>query len=169
MLGGDSMGGSGTSSGTGANTNQNSDNVNSVAVKIPPFWSNRTDLWFITVETQFRLRKITSPHTMYDHLISSLPAETMELVADALLHPPNDVDDPYDHLKKLLITRSTDTEERRLDELLNKIELGDLKPSELFRKMETLAGGNSLVNNSLLNKLWQNKYASSHSILRHCN
>lgn len=61
----------------------------------------------------------------------------------------------------MLITRSQDTEERRLDSLLNKIELGDLKPSELYREMELLAGSNSLVNKSLLNKLWLNKLPST--------
>lgn len=157
--GGEGRGGMGRSGNPGRN-NSNSNtlvSMRTVSVKIPPFWSNRPDLWFLTVETQFRLRKITSPQTKYDHLISSLPSETMEIVADALLNPPEDTDNPYEHLKKLIIIRSTDTEERRLDELLIKIELGDLKPSELFRKMETLAGGNSLVNKSLLNKLWQNK------------
>lgn len=79
----------------------------------------------------------------------------MEIVADALTNPPDT--NRYDNIKSLLINRCQDTEERRLDELLNKIELGDLKPSELYRHMETLAGGNSLINKSLLNKLWLNK------------
>lgn len=128
----------------------------SAALKIPPFWSNRPDLWFLQVETQFRLRGITTSQTKYDYLISSLPPDSMEIVADFLINPSADVD-KYEAIKKLLITRCQDTEERRLDALLNKIELGDLKPSELFRQMETLAGGNSLVNKSLLNKLWLNK------------
>lgn len=110
----------------------------SAALKIPPFWSNRPNLWFLQVETQFRLKGITASQTKYDYLISSLPPESMEIVADFLLNPTKA--DKYETIKKLLVSRSQDTEERRLDNLLNIIELGDLKPSELFRQMETLAG-----------------------------
>lgn len=131
----------------------NSQNVSTI--KIPPFWNNRPDLWFIQVEAQFRAKGITASNTKYDHLVSALPPETMEVVADVVLNPPKD--NRYDHLKKLLVERSTDSEERRLDVLLNKFELGDSKPSELFRKMECLASSNSLINTSLLKKLWLNK------------
>lgn len=128
----------------------------SANLKIPPFWSNRPDLWFIQVETQFRLKGITREQTKYDYLISSLPPESMEIVADIFKTTVPD-NEKYENIKKILISRCQDTEERRLDNLLNKIELGDLKPSELYRQMETLAGGNSLINQPLLNKLWLNK------------
>lgn len=128
----------------------------SAALRVPPFWTNRPDLWFYQVETQFRLKGIKSTTTKYDYLISSLPEESMEIVADAIRSPPDDKD-KYEHIKALLISRCQDTEEKRLDNLLNKVELGDMKPSELFRHMESLAGGNTLVNGPLLNKLWLNK------------
>lgn len=129
------------------------------AIKIPPFWTNRPDLWFLQVETQFRLKGITSEQTKYDYIISSLPSEAMEIVADIVMSPPDQ--NKYSYTKSILISRCQDTEEKRLDALLNKIELGDMKPSELFRQMETLARTNSLVNNELLKKLWQNKLPSS--------
>lgn len=128
----------------------------SASLKIPPFWSNRPDLWFLQIETQFRLKGITSSNTKYDYLISSLPADSMEIVADFLTNPTRE-GDKFENIKKLLIARCRDTEERRLDALLNRVELGDLKPSELFRQMESLAGGNSLINVPLLKKLWLNK------------
>lgn len=153
-------GGSNTSSGSEnipiANEPTNNTWQMSAALKIPPFWSNRPDLWFLQVETQFRLKGITSSNTKYDYLISSLPPDSMVIVSDFLANPPRE-GDKFDLIKRLLVARCQDTEERRLDALLNKIELGDLKPSELFRQMETLSGGNSLVNNSLLKKLWLNK------------
>lgn len=43
----------------------------SAALKIPPFWANRPDLWFLQVETQFRLKGITSAGTKYDFSIIS--------------------------------------------------------------------------------------------------
>lgn len=123
--------------------------------KIPEFWSNRPDLWFLRVEAQFRNCGITTSQTKYDYLVASLSSSSMEIIADFLIDPGEG--NKYDNIKKLLISRCQDTEERRLDALLNKIEIGDLKPSELYRQMETLAGGNSLINKPLLNKLWLNK------------
>lgn len=124
-------------------------------LKIPTFWSSRPDLWFLQVETQFRLKGISTDQTKYDYLISSLPVETMEIVADVIQNPTER--DKYKNLKEVLISRCKDTEERRLDNLVNRVELGDSKPSELFRQMDALAQSNSLVNNSLLKKLWINK------------
>lgn len=128
---------------------------NVASVKIPPFWGNRTDLWFIQVEAQFRTKGITSSNTKYDYLVGALQPETIELVADIVLNPATS--NRYENLKAALVSRSTDSEARRLDALLHKIELGDFKPSELYRKMESLAASNSLVNEQLLKKLWLNK------------
>lgn len=145
---------------SGSSSNSNTDNNEisaqlSAALKLPQFWSSRPDLWFIQVETQFRMKGITSSNTKYDYLISSMTSETMELVADAIMNPP--VDNKYEYLKQLLLTRSQDTEEKRLDALLNRVDLGDLIPSELYRRMESLAGDKKLVNKQLLYKLWLNK------------
>lgn len=128
-------------------------------LKIPPFWNNRPDLWFLQVESQFRVKNISASSTKYDYLVASLPAETMELVGDILQAPPTS--DKYEKLKHQLLERSRDSEEQRLNILLHKVELGDSKPSELYRQMESLAGDNSLVNKSLLKKLWLNKLPST--------
>lgn len=122
---------------------------------IPSFWSNRPDLWFLQIEMQFKLKKIQTSNVRYSYLVSFLPPEVMETVSDFLLNPPDD--EKYEKLKQLLISRSQDTEEKRLDSLLNKIDLGNCRPSELFRQMKTVAGNNSLVNDKLLFKLWSNK------------
>jgi len=44
--------------------------------------------------------------------------------------------DKYSHLKNLLINRFTDSEEKRLRQLLAGIELNDRKPSELLREIK---------------------------------
>lgn len=80
----------------------------------------------------------------------------MELVADILSNPPTDGDN-YSNIKKTLISRCQDSEEKKLDALLNKVDIGDMKPSELFRHMVTLAGNMSFVNQQLLQKLWLGK------------
>lgn len=130
-----------------------------ISIKIPPFWNNRPDLWFLQIETQFRLKNITASNTKYDYLVASLNSQTMESVADVLVSPP--AHEKYENLKKVLLERNRDSEERRLDALLNKVELGDMKPSELYRSMESLASGNNLVNSPLVMKLWLNRLPSN--------
>lgn len=130
-----------------------------ISIKIPPFWNNRPDLWFLQIETQFRLKNITASNTKYDYLVASLNNQTMESVADVLVSPP--AQDKYNHLKKILLERNIESEEKRLDALLNKNQLGDLKPSELYRSMESLASGNNLVNPPLVMKLWLNRLPPS--------
>lgn len=83
----------------------------------------------------------------------------MELVSDVIMDPP--AKDKYDSLKKILIERCQDSEERRLDAILNKVDLGDSCPSEFFRKMESLAGDFKLINKPLLKKLWIGKLPST--------
>lgn len=122
------------------------------SIKIPPFWAGHPELWFLRIEAQFNIRGITSDNTKYDYLISALDEDTMQIIVDALKNPPPN--EKYKNIKKLLLSRSRDTEEKRLDSLLNRIQLGDLRPSDLYRQMDALASENSLVNDSLLRKLW---------------
>lgn len=130
-----------------------------VPLKLPIFWANRAALWFLQCETQFRMRGFKADQTKYDHVISVLPPDIMELISDTLMDPPQG--DKYEALKKILIERCQDSETRRLDALLNKVDLGDTRPSELFRKMESLAGDFQLINKQLLKKLWIGKLPSS--------
>lgn len=132
-------------------------------LKLPPFWNSRPDLWFIQVESQFRIRGITTNATKYDHLVSCLPTDIIELVSDFISNAPRG--ESYERLKKLILSRSADSEQRRLDNLLNQIDIGDQKPSELYRHMESLASDNSLVNKNLLWELWVQKLPPS---LRPC-
>jgi hypothetical protein len=58
----------------------------------------------------------------------------------------------YDAVKKTLIDSYTDSREQQIRKLLNELELGDRKPSELLREMKTLAGDH--VDDQMLQTLW---------------
>lgn len=116
-------------------------------------------MWFIQIESKFRVRGIITSGTKYDYLVSSLPTEIIEMISDFISNPPKT--DAYNKLKKLVLSRGANSEQRRLDNLLNHIEIGDQKPSELYRLMESLASDNSLVNKDLLWELWIQKLPSS--------
>lgn len=135
--------------------NENSENsaasqIAHVAVKIPPLWKNNIKLWFVQVESNFDLAKITNDVTKYNHLISSVDPQTLSAVSDILFAPP--ATDKYETLKKRLIAEFSDSENEQLRRLISELHLGDDKPSHLLRKMREL-GGKS-VNDDFLKSLW---------------
>ncbi|PIK60124.1 gag-pol polyprotein [Apostichopus japonicus] len=63
-------------------------------------------------------------------------------VRDLLLKPPEK--DPYEVIKRELIRRTSESEQKRLHQLLTAEELGDRKPSQLLRRMRQLLGDRTL-------------------------
>ncbi|KAL3225163.1 hypothetical protein MRX96_049335 [Rhipicephalus microplus] len=115
--------------------------VSSVDGKLPPFWTADPALWFIQVESQFTVRRITTDLTKYHYVVSSLPPAISSEIRDLLLAPP--VENAYATLKETLIRRVTPSEPQRLQQLLRGTELGDRTPSQLLRHMQQLLGGTS--------------------------
>ncbi|XP_071813560.1 uncharacterized protein [Apostichopus japonicus] len=114
----------------------------SVSLKLPPFWSHDPALWFCQVEAQFTTRGIKTQQTKYAYVISSLQSEIAAEVRDLLLKPPEK--DPYEVIKRELIRRTSESEQKRLHQLLTAEELGDRKPSQLLRRMRQLLGDRTL-------------------------
>ncbi|EZA59717.1 hypothetical protein X777_16517 [Ooceraea biroi] len=102
-------------------------------VRLPTFWKKRLALWFVQLESEFTTYHIRSDDVKFSAVIRHLDEETMIVVADALETPPPQ--DKYTHLKRILIERFTDSQEKQLRKLLLGIELGDKKPSVLLREM----------------------------------
>ncbi len=47
--------------------------VAKVSVKLPDFWTEDPDLWFLHAEAAFRNAQITQSKTKFDHIIQKLP------------------------------------------------------------------------------------------------
>ncbi|XP_055913454.1 uncharacterized protein LOC129947039 [Eupeodes corollae] len=128
-------------------------NINSIRVRLPSFWAANPKTWFIQAEAQFNVFKITSQETKYCLTIAALPIETCESVIDVLSEPP--AREKYNVLKGILIERHSISELKRLETLLNKAEIGDRKPSEVFRSMKQLAG--TSFNEDVIKNLWMRR------------
>ena len=116
--------------------------ISNVSLRLPPFYSNDPAMWFCQVENLFITRRITSQQTKYAYIIASLQPEVAQEIRDLLLRPPTG--DCYDVLKAELIRRTSESEQKRLRQLLTTEELGDRKPSQLLRRMQQLLGENKL-------------------------
>jgi len=109
-----------------------------VEFEMHDFWPHNPDIWFLQLESKFRIYNITSSTTKFDLTLDTLPAEVCSNISDSLSGIDEFADDAYDQLKTLLITRYTKDRWTRAFELLNLPDLGDRKPSDLMRQMLNL-------------------------------
>jgi len=124
--------------------------VAKIAIRIPPFWPEEPELWFVQLEGQFTLCGITDDEAKYAHVLSKIEPKQAREIKDIITRPPTT--DKYRTLKRVLIQRLTDSQEQRIRQLLEREELGDRKPSQFLRYLSTLAG--SAVTTELLRTLW---------------
>lgn len=126
-------------------------------LKLPPFWQINPQLWFVQVEAQFHTYAVKSDNTKYYMLISALDTTVLQQVSDVLMSPP--ATEKYERLKKELVARFTDSEEKQLRKVLTDLELGDKKPSQLLRELRMHAGGK--LNENVLRTVWLQRLPST--------
>lgn len=119
-------------------------------LKMSTFWHKQPKLWFAQLESEFLVFRIRSENIKYNTVVRHLDEQALVAVSEIVENPPET--DKYIQLKNLLINRFTDSEEKRLRQLLAGIELNDKKPSELLREIKQLAGGSIAEN--VLHSIW---------------
>jgi hypothetical protein len=118
--------------------------VDRVTVRVPPFWSNEPALWFSHLESQLALANVTADTTKFHYVVSNLDFRNAQVVRDILQTPLG---------ATALISRLSSSEEQRIQQLLQREDLGDRKPSEFLRHLRSLA----TVPENLLRSLWTNR------------
>lgn len=124
-----------------------------VSVRLPPFWRERPEIWFKSVEAQFALPPaITCDLTMYNTVVAALDGDILGQVSDVIMDPP--AEEKYKTLKNRLVERFSDSEAKRLKKLLADFSLDGRTPSQLAREMKLLAGNK--VSGEFLKTIWLN-------------
>lgn len=121
-----------------------------VAMRVPPFWEQDADLWFLHLESQFHVAGITADLTMFHSVVSALDAKVLAYVREIVANPPEV--EAYKTLKEKILGQFSKSEFFRLRQLLLELQLGDNRPSELLVQMRNLSAGK--VDDSLLTSLW---------------
>ena len=125
---------------------KNSDNVqatassldllNTVSVKVPAFWPDSAEAWFVQVEAQFALKGVTVSSTKFYYSVLSFNQETANQVLDLIKCPPSS--DPYEALKSRLLRLFALDDYQRYEAISNLPLSGDMKPSKLMSYMLAL-------------------------------
>ncbi|KAG0443802.1 hypothetical protein HPB47_014511 [Ixodes persulcatus] len=86
------------------------------AVRLPPFWSQHLEVWFLQAEGSFRLANLISQDVRFSHVQASLPREVALEVYDILARPPAYY--PYDALRAAILERTMLSGRQRLQQLV---------------------------------------------------
>jgi hypothetical protein len=112
------------------------DLLNTVSVKVPAFWPESAEAWFIQVEAQFALKGVTASSTKFYYCVSSFNQETANQVLDLIKSPP--ATGPYEALKNRLLKLFALDDFQRYEAISNLPLSGDMKPSKLMSNMLAL-------------------------------
>ena len=112
--------------------------VTKVVVKLPEFWTNDPDLWFLHAESAFRNSKITQSRTKFDHVIQKLPQKVMVSVRGLIMSTTSSSSTPYEDLKAKLVSPYTLPCWQRVAKLIHHPGLGDGRPTALMDAMLAL-------------------------------
>ncbi|GBN10788.1 hypothetical protein AVEN_205025-1 [Araneus ventricosus] len=87
------------------------------------------------VEAQFAINGITSEETKFNYLVAQLESRYIENIWDIIKDTGSQ---KYSAAKDRLMQTFRESETQQIKRLLTGLELGDMKPSQLLRKMRSL-------------------------------
>ena len=112
--------------------------VAKVSVKLPDFWTEDPDLWFLHAEAAFRNAQITQSKTKFDHIIQKLPQKIMVSVRSLIMGSAASLETPYEDLKAKLVSSYTLSCWQKVSKLIHHSGLGDRSPTALMDAMLAL-------------------------------
>lgn len=118
-------------------------------VKLPAFWEEDPQLWFLQAEAIFAAHRINTQRRRAQYVISHLPFRVLTQIADLARAPGVNA---YNDIKERLTSTYGQSQERKIIRLLEETQLGDQKPSQLLRQMQTLVG--TTAPNEVIKTVW---------------
>lgn len=117
--------------------------------RIPEFWRDQPRLWFTQLEAILAPQKQGDDYKYYT-VIAKLSKEEILQVSDLITTPP--ATKKYKTIKEHLINCYEESYQRQFKKILSEVDLGDQKPSQLLRRMQSLGGGK--INDETIRLLW---------------
>ena len=104
--------------------------IQAVSVKLPEFWTDDPEIWFLRAEAQFRSKSIIIDQTKFDYIITALDNRAAAEVKAVLLNPPEQ--GKYNALKTALPTRLVNLNYKKTPSLLIFQGLGTRSPPHFY-------------------------------------
>ena len=118
-------------------------NISTIKIKVPQFHDSNINAWFLILEAQFHLARITSSQTQFYHALSNLPPEVISKISPTELTTKN-----YETFKASILATYERSKTEMFQELLSKKPFNG-RPSDYLRDIMNLANklniGNDIV------------------------
>ena len=101
--------------------------------KLPEFWPHAPAMWFARAEFRFEVANIDTEREKFMFTVDALPYESLRLVNDLMMAPPENR--PYAELKERLLLATQLTPVQMADKLMRMPDLGDRRPSQLLAQL----------------------------------
>jgi len=101
--------------------------------KLPEYWPHAPDLWFSRSELRFEVVGICNERDKFAHVVEALNYDSLKMVKDLLLFPPQF--QPYQTLKSRLLLATQLTPIQMAEKLMKAGDLGDRRPSQLLASL----------------------------------
>jgi hypothetical protein len=111
--------------------------VSAVSVKLPPFWIENAEVWFLQAEAQFAIAGISNERTAFYHVLTALPQHVIVSVID-VVRSAHTATATFSDLKAQLLSGYTQTKWAWMYQLTHHPGLGDQRPSQLMDQMLAL-------------------------------
>ena len=109
--------------------------VNTVAIKVTPFFKHAPETCFAHLEAQFDIKKLTTSSTKFYYCISALPSDVSAHLTHMIRDPG---DDPYQEIKDRLIHLYNLSNYQKFEALINLPFTSDTPPSVFMSSMLNL-------------------------------
>ena len=113
------------------------------------FWPEKPDLWFKQLDIHFEANDVTSDQAKFSFALAHIDATNAGEIADLINLPEKD---RYETLRTEMVRRLSATRSNKMQQLLEREEMGDRTPSQFLRCMRTLASES--VTDDFLKTMW---------------
>lgn len=119
---------------------------------IPPLIKTNIETWFLQLDSWFLVSGIKSDETKFNTLITCADGSMLTQVHNAVAQPPTT--QKYENLKTAIISHFTDSEQKRVQQFVSGLQLGDKRPSHLLNELRKVGG---TVDEQLVKNLWMQR------------
>jgi len=111
---------------------------------------HNVQIYFTSLEFWFEASNVTADNRKYCSIMAQIPLNDLGSIQTEI--GPVPVNEKYEFIKPIIIAFYSDSQQKRFREAINDVQLGDLKPSQLYQKLRNLAS-DSLTDTALID-LW---------------